>query len=469
MRKIFTILLVLLLSVFTVEAQKFSDIFANIVQVDMGTVAWGDIDNDGDADLFICGEEETGNLVSILYENEGNDVFSEMTGISLPGLSTGDAQWGDFNNDGYIDLLLQGYDGANNYTRVFKNNGDKTFTETASNLSQTYMGAVCWVDFNNDNFLDIAITGFVNEDPWFITKLYKNNGDETFTELAGTNFPGMNYGKMKWADYNNDTYMDFILTGWGDNYFTEIFTNNGDETFTQSTISLHQGWLGDVAWADYDNDENIDLIISGTGGDGTERFTVLYNNNGDGTFSETADVFTGVSHSSLEWADFDFDGDLDLYISGTPGDPGIGDYVSSIYLNKNNVFSLDTSFAPNYWGDVQAFDYNNDNLPDLVISGLNNNEEGFAAIFKNTTPMVSLQAVNKILSISPIPAISFINVENTDVINKISIIDVEGRVVVVCYPNVQKTTINTQNITPGVYVINVQTKNENISRKIIIN
>ena len=329
------------------------------------------------------------------------------------------------------------------------------------------MGGISWADFNNDNFLDIGITGFINEDPWYITKIYENNQDETFTELAGTNLPGMNYGKIKWADYNNDTYQDFILTGYGDDFYTEIYKNNGDETFSVSGISLHQGWLGDVEWADYNNDNKIDLVISGTGGDGTERYTKIYKNNGSGSFTETSDILTGVSHSSLEWADFDNDGDLDLYISGTPGDPGSGNYVSEVYLNDDNSFSLGTSFAPNYWGDAKVCDYNNDNLPDIVISGYDNSENVFSAIYKNTTP-VSITFIEKNISISPIPAKNFIKIESDDIINNVEMFNITGKLVLSERQNTKNAVVNIETLKSGVYFIKTFTNKQNNTQQIVI-
>ncbi|MCK5776523.1 MAG: VCBS repeat-containing protein, partial [Bacteroidales bacterium] len=386
MKTLFTIFFSLLLLSSITLAQEFESISTDIIQVQMSAIAWGDIDNDGDADLLICGSDASNVSTTKLYQNTGNDNFSEISDLSIPGLSISAAEWGDFNNDGFIDLLIQGYDGASGMVKIYKNNGDKTFSPLFSNFPPLYMGAVSWVDFNNDGFLDFSISGFKDESPWNnVSLIYRNNGDETFSELTGLNLPGTMYGKFKWADYNNDTYPDFIITGFDNTYVTEIYTNNGDETFTESGIELHQGWLGDVEWADYNEDNFIDLVISGTGGAGDERFTILYKNNGDGSFSETSDLLPGVSHSSLEWADFDGDGDLDLFISGTQGDPGSGNYIGAIYNNEDGNLLFKTSVAANYWGEVRACDYNNDNYPDLAISGLDSFESIFSVIYKNTT------------------------------------------------------------------------------------
>ena len=468
MRNLFTIILLLLLVSPVLQAQEFENIVADIIEVQMSAVAWGDIDNDGDADLFICGSDSENAAITKLYENMGEDIFIEINGFSVPGLSISAAEWGDFNNDGFIDLLVQGY-GETGLVEIYENNGDKTFSAIFQTFPPLYMGAVSWVDFNNDNHLDFAISGFRDESPWdYVSLLYKNNGNGTFTELSDVNLPGTMYGKIKWADYNNDGYQDFIITGFDNTYVTLIYTNNGDETFTESGIDLHQGWLGDVEWADYNEDTYVDLVISGTGGDGDDRFTILYKNNGDGSFTETADALPGVSHSSLEWADFDGDGDLDLYISGTQGDPGSGNYISSIYNNDNGSLVYEVSFAANYWGEVKACDYNNDNYPDLVITGIDSFESIFSSIYKNTTSVFVESIETSSFMMNPIPANEMLSISNDEMIQRISILDVSGKEIANYFPNAKNIMIPTNEFISGIYFTLLQTESKTSVKKLII-
>ncbi|NOX48727.1 MAG: T9SS type A sorting domain-containing protein [Chlorobi bacterium] len=378
--------------------QTFENINTTLNQLQFSIVAWGDYDNDNDLDLFLAGEKADANPISTLYINEGNGTFIPADNMPFPPLEIGNAEWADMNNDGTLDLLVQGYNGNTflGFTAIYYNNGDGTFTENTSGFPQTYMGDIAYVDFDNDNDLDVAISGFINEDPFYISKIFENNGDETFTEVSGTNFPGTMYGKFKWADYNNDNYKDFVLTGYESDFVSEIYKNNGDGTFSNSGIDIHKGWLGDAEWADYNNDGNVDLVVAGTGGDGTERYTILYKNNGDETFTELNLGFPGISHGSLEWADFDSDNDLDLFISGTTTTPGEGNYVSTIYLNDggDSFTESQTANLPKvYWGDSKAADYNNDGKPDILLSGINDSEIQYSAIFKNTTDGTSGIAV----------------------------------------------------------------------------
>jgi hypothetical protein len=369
--------------------QTFENINADLIDVYYTITTTGDFDNDSDIDLFLAGQLEDTSDKSFLYINNGDGTFTASTEAVFPDMAIGAAECADFNNDSWLDILVQAYNNEtqDNYTKIFQNNGDGTFTELSPGFPQTYMGDVSCADFDNDGNVDVGISGFINAEPYYISRIFKNNSDGTFSEISA-NIPGTMYGKFKWADYNNDGNQDFIITGFESNYVTEIFKNNGDGTFSNSGINIHKGWLGDTEWADYNNDGNVDLVVSGTGGDGTQRYTLLYKNNGDETFTELNVGFPGVSHSALEWADFDGDNDLDLLICGTETTPGEGNYVSSIYLNEGgDIFTeSQTSNLPTvYWGDSEVADFTNDGKPDIMLSGYNSNETPYTAIFKNTS------------------------------------------------------------------------------------
>ncbi len=382
-------------------SQTFVDINADLIDVYMTVTTWGDFDNDSDMDLFLAGQLVDATDQTVLYINEGNDTFTPSTGTTFPPLAIGASECADFNNDSYLDFVVQAYNNDTylGYTKIYENNGDGTFTELSVGLPQTYMGDVSCADFDNDSFVDIAISGYIDAAPYYISQIYKNNGDGTFSEVTGTNLPGTMYGKFKWADYNNDGYQDFVLTGYESDYVTEIYKNNGNGTFSNSGIDIHKGWLGDVEWGDYNNDGNVDLVVSGTGGNGMERFCILYKNNGDETFTELDAGFPGVSHSALEWADFDGNSTLDLLVCGTLTTPGEGNYVSAIYLNNGDETFTESTTAqlPTvYWGDSKVADYDNNGTPDILLTGLDSNETPYSAIFKNDTQSIEYSVTFKV-------------------------------------------------------------------------
>ena len=113
------------------------------------------------------------------------DQFTEQTAISLPGVDWGSVEWGDYDSDGDLDIVVAGTAGSPIYAgicRIYCNNGDNTFTEqTSINLPGVNGSSVAWGDYDNDGDLDIILTGdlgSINN----ISKIFRNNGDNTFTE-----------------------------------------------------------------------------------------------------------------------------------------------------------------------------------------------------------------------------------------------------------------------------------------------
>ena len=198
---------------------------------------------------------------------------------------------------------------------------DKQFTDVAPNLKMDKVDGgrgSAWGDYDNDGDEDIVAVGTYQPHV-----LYRNNGDGTFTDVAvqaGIADPRGGWGSL-FADYDNDGYVDLYITrgGWSGAAENTLYHNNGDGTFTDVT---HTAGVADpqssfcAAWADYDNDGYLDLYIAdGVIGDGAAN--VLYHNNGDGTFTNTAEI-AGVANTGnslgTAWGDYDKDGYIDLHV-----------------------------------------------------------------------------------------------------------------------------------------------------------
>jgi len=482
MKYLFTLALFAILQVSI--AQTFENLNANLPEVFNSITSFGDADGDGDLDFYLSGLDANDELAGGLYTYDSGSYTLSVTS-GLPLLSLGAARWDDVNNDGFLDILLLGYNDVTfvGITDVYLNNNDGTFSALNLGLSPTYLGEAAFSDINNDGYVDIAITGIETDNFEFITKIYKNNGDTTFSELIGAGtFPGMNFGRIKFADYNNDGFQDFVLSGFGDDYYTKIFTNNGDETFTESGIVLLQSWLGDTEWGDYNDDGNIDLIISGTGGvSGDERNTILYKNNGDGTFTDISAGFNGVSHSSLEWGDFDDDGDLDVLIIGTNTTPGNGNYTYHVYNNDgSDVFSLSATalLTGSYYGDADSGEIDGDGKIDLIISGYNENDLPDSNVFVNTTILSVNESQIGDFNIFPNPSIDkkITIVLDNAVVNmgdvEVSIFAING---VKVYKNEYTSNseyfrreLDLSNLKTGIYIIKIRSNNVESSNKLII-
>jgi len=454
------------------KAQNFTNIDAGFPGVRYSaSSAWGDYDNDGLLDIVICGEPTLGIDTTLLYHNDGDDNFTLNTSVDLVNVSLGDVEWGDFNNDDDLDLIVMGYSNDLGLCKLYLNNGDGSFTEQASTgLPDVYMGDIDFADYNNDGFLDVGICGFDNNYV-FITKVFENNQDLTFTEVSGLNLEGMDLGKFKWGDYNNDGYPDFVMNGYGDvDFVTRLYKNNGDGSFSEQTsVNLHQGWLGDMAWADYDGDGDLDLTISGVGGDGSQRYTLIYSNNGDETFTEENGMFLpAVSHSSLEWADFDGDGDLDLFIAGTVDAMGTGNYVGEIRYNNDGNFSESEEILKTYWGDCRAADYNNDGYADLFICGYDTEEFGVAEIFRNDKSVFVNNQAQDFSKVWPQPAQDFIRLQSTSLIRSYQILNMEGQIVKEGEVNEKYGRLNVADLQNGSYLLQLMTKAGMETQKIMI-
>ncbi len=377
-----TLVLVVLVVPVAVFAQGFTDINAALTGLYYSDVAWGDYDSDGDLDLIIAGQDASANGVTKIYRNDSNDTFVELTSLSLPGTSIGDVVWGDYDGDNDLDFLLQGYAGSVSYTGLFENEGSDNFTESGIIFPGLADGSVSFVDFNNDGFLDIFMDGY--DGSGFQAILYENDGLGGFIETT-VSFPTTMKSCYEWADYDNDNDLDVFITGYtGAALISQLYSNNGDGTFSLTANSFEGAWLGDAAWGDYNSDGYLDILVSGHAE--SEKIAFLYKNNGDGSFSEvTTAGLTGVSHCSTIWGDYDNDGDLDVFIGGTYEDAGWVRVTDVFINNGDDTFTeAGLTFTNDcFWGESAWGDYDADGDLDLVCSGYDDLGGEHTRIYRN--------------------------------------------------------------------------------------
>jgi len=290
---------------------------------------WGDYDNDGYPDLFVSNYNEN----NFLYHNNGDGTFTKITSgriVSDAGRSTG-CSWADYDNDGLVDLYVCNRDQVN---FLYHNEGGGTFTRvtTGAIANDVANSSGCaWADYDNDGLLDLTVANVQTPNC-----LYHNDGGGSFTKvLTGPVVTDTSFcNGASWADMDNDGDLDlFVATGVLGMYNDLLYRNNGDGTFTKVTDSpvvRDATWSGGGAWADWDNDGDLDLFVGGY--DGRNR---MYENDGSGTFTR---VDTGVVVEDgnyimgAAWADYDNDGDLDLYTARNNYFGG----ASRLYRNNGN-------------------------------------------------------------------------------------------------------------------------------------
>jgi len=331
-----------------------------------------DIDNDGFYDIFIPDGVE-----SKLFHNLGNGKFEDITAkaglAGLDGVSV--ALFADYDNDGYKDLFVSRTFKPN---QLFHNNRDGTFTDVTA---KSGIGADCcttvasWGDYDNDGYLDLYVGRYLDPRADIPTtfyarnglpnQLYHNNHDGTFTNVtvkAGVGDPGLCLGTV-FGDYNDDGYPDiYVVNDFGRK---TLYRNNKDGTFTDVTVAsgtLAYGAGMSASFADYDNDGKLDIyatnirsedawyadwptvgrymlntwrqgvwktdmplymqVFKQSGTDFVKVFqqmasgNTLLHNRGDGTFEDTT-VKNHANPPGWYWgasfADFDNDGWLDIF------------------------------------------------------------------------------------------------------------------------------------------------------------
>lgn len=388
MKKIIVILIIV--SIFILNAQIFTEVETGLAGTSDGSVSWGDFDNDNLLDVIV-----TGSGISKIYHNNNDGTFTDIE-AGLTGVSASSVAWGDYNNDNFSDILITGLSASGNISKIYKNNGNSTFSDINAGLTGVAFGSAVWCDFENDGFLDILLTGNLMESqfpPGYeipVSKIYKNNGNGTFTDI-NAGLTGVSSSFVSCNDYDNDGYTDFILTGLSEwNIYgsaipiSKIYKNNSDGTFTAINAGLTGVMYGSASWGDYDNDGYDDILITGfsSGMSLSETISKIYHNNGNGTFTDIDAGLQSVEGSSTDWGDYDNDGNTDILLTGGGYLEGSFSDISLIYHNNGDgTFSvINAGILDVFSGSVEWGDYDNDGKLDILIAGRNQSK-----IYKNNS------------------------------------------------------------------------------------
>ncbi len=389
---------------------------------DMGSgVAWGDFDNDGLDDLFVVSAggplsmPDSQLATSVLYRNLGDGHFEKVRDFPELRIRGMAAAWGDYNNDGWLDLVITGYDTI----ILFRNDHGHLVRDKHFPSPKGFWTGATWGDYNKDGYLDLYVCGYVKykldpnsvaasssqfglEVPYTLNPasfepernlLFRNNGNGTFTDVAqqlGVDNPeGRSLGAI-WNDFDGDGWPDlYVANDISENklYLTKngMFVDAGRNAW----IEEYRGSMG-LAVGDFDRDGDDDLFISHWVAQGDALYqNLLSEQKGMSSELHFTDVAAnmGVGQPSFQrigwgasFVDIDSDGWPDLVVANGstferkgPAPRALEPMPSFLFWNAQGTFFDDLTpwnrslSQPHVSHGLAVADYNNDGAMDIAV------------------------------------------------------------------------------------------------------
>lgn len=303
-------------------------------------ITWIDFDNDGDLDIFVAGGDP-----NYLYENDGAGTLTPFDAGPLTSevFDITEGCWADFDNDGFLDVFLANRSEEDDV--LFRNIEGKGFRRVSGPFEGNggNARACAWGDADNDGDLDIYVGNFLETDSDGNSQkqknfLYLNNGDGTFSEVTDhilVNTRELTYG-LSWVDFDYDGDHDLFISNLGRTDLNLLYENRGNLEFVSRTdLSLSYDSLGPSkghTWGDFDNDGDLDLFVA-NGTEWPDNRNFLFLNNGAGNYEKIrpeAIVQDNFTSAGAAWADYDNDGDLDIFVAHW----GQSDEDNRLYQNQ---------------------------------------------------------------------------------------------------------------------------------------
>ncbi len=349
----------------------------------------------------------------------------------IPGLYNARFAWGDYNNDGLLDLAVMGQSDNGNVTKVYQNTGSGFVDLNLTNRAFRY-GDIKWVDLNNDGWLDIAMIGQPGSTGVSFQTLINNKG--VFEVNTPTTVNGLKYANMAFGDIDNNGTLDMFTAGQdaSGNAHSYMYKNDGkgnftiDQEFNTYNVVPNMSYA-DARFVDYDLDGDLDLVYAGTGQDGSPQGGVRVNtlldpkittnsysnagstNNGYtynlNTYNNDCQCNVGLSmkNARFDMGDIDGDGDIDIVEIGTARKYSGSSYteVPQLIILRNQTIENKNAKYGNYFsygniysttavildsisdGDVKLVDFNNDGLLDITVTGLDQSANAVTKFYLN--------------------------------------------------------------------------------------
>ena len=460
-------------SFFFCNAQMFTNLESGFPTLGEASFAWRDYDNDGDSDVIIIGFSGQVAEVSLLYRNEGSGVFT-LLNSNIVKVASGSVNWGDYDNDGDPDLLINGMKNGTAITHIYRNDGGDLFTDQVIALPGL-IGIARWIDYDNDGWLDVVMAGSMGSQLGDSMKLFHNDGAGVFTELPEI-FPNCAASDIAVADFDNDGDQDFFLTGYTSSVpdaFCRLYENDGNGNFSAVPQSFYNLSTGTAAWGDYDNDGDLDLLYDGIDSTASFPFTFLYRNDGSGVFTLTNDSLPGSGEpGSVDFGDVNEDGLLDILLSGTNS-------INGTYLLRNDGNDTFTDITPSWFlpsvpSGFIDMDVDGD-LDILVIQQIG----GFTASTLIRNDLIGLSTSSNNLqgsfSFFPVPASDQVTIKYRSSAKNWSVLkvyDAEGNICIIqtlqLAEGENSIPVNCSSMKPGIYIAKFFSATEVAEKKLVI-
>ena len=358
MKKVISLISILIIPIISF-CQMYKEFETNAkYMTNKSAIDWGDFDNDGDLDFLSIASDS---ICIYEFTNSDYSLYSYIFPVFSPRM----AKWGDINNDSLLDFVLVTDDSL----FIYKNTGSE-FNKTSnrfsfgrySSLSETNIE---WGDYNNDGDLDILIHEYQGDSLYIL-----DNEAEVFQYKHFGVFDKNYCSYATWGDYDNDGDLDIVAPILDDVTWDSIIVIWVYETNTYTLTPTGLGAMSGVAWGDFDNDNDLDLIFSSSGYN-----TMISENDGGVFLTPTLLMDDGLFfRSKIDVMDFDNDSDQDILMVPEWSNPSwvsdtlyIFENLGDFCFNKINVYDypdIDYHFyIITKWGD---FDNDNDN--DILIS-----------------------------------------------------------------------------------------------------
>ena len=400
--------------------------FQSIPGYSYGISRWSDINDDKLLDLAITGNLYTGSSKTQIYLNEDGVLNVDNLQPRMANVYGGHLSFVDYNNDGYLDISMTGIATLNFSTftalLLYKwEDGNYVLDEQENQLpaSSGYWGGQYnhdWGDYDNDGDLDLISGGISIFDNTNYLNIFKNSNGILSKDTIQIDLVPLFPSAVIWIDINRDNQLDLLTLGrLGSDGISHMYINDstGHLTLSSEQPFAIPSTLHAISVGDYNNDGYDDIAIAHL--DGLNMHTNIYTNE-NGTRFTLHQELQGATYSSLDWGDYDNDGDLDLVSSGYTAtivtDQGQTEYVNPItnvyQQNESGQFALDSSLymldsvglSSTQWGD-----YDNDGDLDLLVTGETEEKELITRVYENlegftnpnnkpTKPIMLLSEVN---------------------------------------------------------------------------